>query len=351
MVMRIVALMMLFGLVGAAPVRAGDPVPIRIGWQTSWATQGQMAAILKNSNLLELNGLKGEFKGFPYGGPLNEGALAGAVDVIFTADQPACMLLAKGAPWKIVGRLIYNRVGTLVPYGSKIKTVAELKDTTVGIPFGAAAHRETLKALKAAGLDPEKDLSIKNIGIYETLGVMRKDSKDWGEFAAFSSWDPPMAELESKKQARAVARGLVTSVIVMSDKFIKENPRSASDFLKAYVMAFQYYAGHQEGANRLFLDESGLKFSSKALDLAASVEPNLGAKMLADVDIRLSEKDIAAIQSGADFLFAQKLTPKHIRDIRVFVDQSHLGRAVKELSSLSEKDAPPVRVEQNSKGG
>ncbi|MFH1339142.1 MAG: NrtA/SsuA/CpmA family ABC transporter substrate-binding protein, partial [Candidatus Omnitrophota bacterium] len=268
-------------------------IPIRIGWQTSWATQGQMAVILQKTNILQLNGLKGEFKGFSYGGPLNEGALAGEVDVIFTADQPACMLLAKGAKWKIIGRLIYNRVGTIVPPDSPVQSIADLKGKTIGIPFGAAAQRETLRALKEAGLNPVKDVEIKNIDIYEQINVIQAGgNQKWGKFAAFSTWDPPLAALEHSRKARALDYGLVTAVIVMSKDFINKHPGAAVNFLKSYITVFYYYSTHQKSANIWFKRKARLDFPLAVLDLAASVEPNLKATSLQDVNIGLSEDDI-----------------------------------------------------------
>ena len=50
--------------------------------------------------------------------PLNEAALAGEVDVLFTADQPALALCHRDRKWKMIGRLMYNRVGTFVPFSS-----------------------------------------------------------------------------------------------------------------------------------------------------------------------------------------------------------------------------------------
>ncbi len=309
-----------------------EPVSIRIGWQTSWATQGQMAMVLKNTNILELNGLKGEFKGFTYGGPLNEGALAGEVDVIFTADQPACMLLARGAKWKIIGRLIYNRVGTIVPPDSAIKSIADLKGKSIGIPFGAAAQRETLKALKEAGLDPAKDVKCLNIGIYEQVNVIQKgNNRSWPDIDAFSTWDPPLAELELKNKARVLDYGLVTAVIVMSEDFIKKHPDAVVGFLKSYTMAFHYYATHQKDANIWFKNEAKLDFDTAVLDLAASVEPNLKATALQEVNINLSDSDMKAIQSGADFIYEQKLTDKHIEDIKEYINLDFLKKAIQEL--------------------
>jgi len=318
---------------------------VRVGWQTSWATQGQIAMVLKKTNILELNGLMGEFKGFTYGGPLNEGALAGEVDVIFTADQPACMLLARGAKWKIIGRLIYNRVGTIVPPDSKIKSIADLKGKTIGIPFGAAAQRETLKALKEAGLDTTKDVKCLNIGIYEQVNVIQKGSnQSWPDINAFSTWDPPLAELELKNKARVLDYGLVTAVIVMSEDFIKKNPDVVVGFLKSYITAVYYYATHQKEANMWFKEETKLDFDSSVLDLAASVEPNLKATTLEEVDISLSDKDIQTIQFGADFIFEQKLTDKYIKNIKEYINLGFLKRAIRELASGSSDYLSKIKI-------
>jgi ABC-type nitrate/sulfonate/bicarbonate transport system substrate-binding protein len=307
-------------------------LPIRIGWQTSWATQGQVAVVLQQTDILEQNGLAGKFIGFSYGGTLNEGALAGEVDVIFTADQPACMLLAKGVKWKIIGRLIYNRVATIVPISSEIKTVIELKDKSIGIPFGAAAHRETLRAITQAGLDPVKDVVIQNIGIYEQMNIIQNgNNKSWGSFSAFATWDPPLAELEYAHKARAIDYGLVTAVIVMSEDFIKKNPDKVIAFLKAYITAFYYYSQNQEKVNTLFKEHANLDFDPSVLNQAASVEPNLNASQISDVDIRLSTKDIEVIQAGADFIYEQRLSDTHIEDVSQYIDQSYLDQAMIEL--------------------
>ena len=96
---------------------ASEGTPIRIGWQETWATQGQLAVILQQSEILKDLGFAPEFVGFSYGAPLNEGALAGEVDVLFTADQPAIALCNRDNTWGMIGRLMYNRVGTFVPSG------------------------------------------------------------------------------------------------------------------------------------------------------------------------------------------------------------------------------------------
>jgi ABC-type nitrate/sulfonate/bicarbonate transport system substrate-binding protein len=290
------------------PVVEESLVPIRIGWQQTWATQGQLAVILKEELILKELGFDAEFVGFSYGAPLNEGALAGEVDVLFTADQPAIALCNRDNTWGMIGRLMYNRVGTFVPTDSTIKTPAELKGKTIAIPFGAAAHRETLAAVQRAGLDPVKDINPVNMGIKE-IAVLAKSGK-WDTIDAGSAWDPVFAQLESTGLVRTVASGKVTSVVVMDDDFVKKYPAADAHFMQALSKAYAVYKKDQANANQRFIAESNLSFLPAALDLAATVEPNL--KKEAPIRVTLNAEDLKNIQSAADFMLDAKILKKKV---------------------------------------
>ena len=288
---------------GDAAAAGSAGIPIRVGWQETWATQGQLAVILKQSDILKNLGFAPEFVGFSYGAPLNEGALAGEVDVLFTADQPAIALCNRDNSWGMIGRLMYNRVGTFVPPDSAVQSVADLKGKTIAIPFGAAAHRETLGAVKAAGMDPSTDINAVNMGIQEVAALA--NSKKWETVHAGSAWDPVFAQLESSGLVRTVAQGLVTSVVVMDNDFVTANPGADKKFMDAMAKAYDQYKSDTAKANEAFKTASNLKFSLAALDLAASVEPNLSADN--PVSVTLSDEDKANIQKAADFMFDAKI--------------------------------------------
>ena len=283
--------------------------PIRIGWQTTWATQGQLSVILQKTNILESLGFEPTFTGFSYGGPLNEGALAGEVDVLFTADQPAIALMSRADDWRVVGRLMYNRVGTFVPPGSPVQVTADLKGRTIAIPFGAAAHRETLSALSEAGLDPSADVKAVNLGIQELVALVGAGEKDgrWGTIDAGSAWDPAYAELEYSEVARTIASGLVTSVVVMDSDYVAANPEADQRFMQAMLEAYGFYRANTELANRWFKDAAKLPFDLEVLDRAASVEPNLTAARADEMRVSLSDDDMAALQRAADFMLEAEL--------------------------------------------
>ena len=133
-----------------------------------------MLEVLKNTDLLNQHGLDGQFTGFSYGGPQVEAALAGNLDVILVGDQPVVNLISKGAKWKIVCRLFYTRTAIMVPLKSDIDKMADFKGKTLASPFGSVAHREATLKEKAAGLNPDKDVSNLNTDILEISTLVQK---------------------------------------------------------------------------------------------------------------------------------------------------------------------------------
>ncbi|MCP4806595.1 MAG: ABC transporter substrate-binding protein [Proteobacteria bacterium] len=273
--------------------------PLRVGWQTTWATQGQLAVLLQTTGLLAEQGFDATFVGFSYGGPLNEGALAGEVDVLFTADQPAIALGTKDASWGIVGRLMYNRVGTFVPVESTVQVPADLAGKRVAIPFGAAAHRETLAALDGV------EVEVVNLGLEEIVALVGAGATDgsWGSIDAGSAWDPAFANLEESGQVRTIASGTVTSVVVMDDDYVAAHPGADERFMQALDGAYGLYKADPAAANTAFKDASRLPFDVAVLDRAASVEPNLTGP----TRLTLSDEDKANLQSAADFMLSAEL--------------------------------------------
>lgn len=306
---------------------------IRIGWQTPWATQGQLTQILKNTNLLKENGLMGDFVGFTYGGPLNEAALAGNVDVIFTADQPAATLLSKNTDWVIIGRLMYNRVSLYVPIDSPIKTIDQLKGKTVGMPFGAAAQRMALRVEKEAGLDPVKEVKNINLAMEQQGDLIKKDLtvKKWGEVDAMAGFDPAPATFEENGWVRNLHEEKVTSVIVMSKKYIDANPNAPVEFLRAFNDAYDYYRLNVDQANQWFVEASKLTISPNALAKAASVEPNLRAQDKTGIRIGFNEEDYKMLQDAADFIFDQGLVKTQVT-MKDHIEMKYLQKALNSKS-------------------
>lgn len=307
----------------APPAMANELTKIRIGWQIPWATQGQLVQILKHTDILKKNGLEAEFVGRTYGPMLNEIAMADGIDVVLTADQPAAALFSKDKGWIGVGRLMYNRTLTYVPPESPVNTLAELKGKIIGIPMGAAAERITVAALQSAGLDPQKDVKIINLGILEQgpLVLGEENASAWGNIDALSGFDPIPAIFEAKGLIKVLDVGKVCSVVLMNENFINEHSGVANNLMQAMFDAYDYYRQNIEQANTWFMQEAGLKDANQeACNVAASIEPNVQVKSRNEIRVTFTEEDYVIMEQAAEFM-APKIKKKV--DMRKFVTNEY----------------------------
>lgn len=310
---------------------------IRIGWQTLWATQGQVVKSLEHTNILAMNGLEATYVGVDYGPKLNPLALAGGVDVILTADQPAAALLASGGEWTIIGRLMYNSTRVYVPTDSQIESMADLMGGTVAGPTGAAAERITAEGIELAGLDP-LGVNWITLEMPAQSGIILQGN-NWPSDAMYG-FDPAAANFVYQGLARELYAGHVVSVVVMSNDYLENHPKAAYNFAKSFIQAWHYYATHQEQANAWFKDESRIPFDVEVLDMAALVEPNINAQSINDLRPFFSADDLAVLQSAAKFV--SERADKPLITMSDFIDQSIMERAFAELSL--NYDAGQVKV-------
>ena len=309
---------------------------MRLGWQIPWATQGQVVQTLKHTNALDLAGQPVSFVGFAYGAPLNAAALAGKVDVLFTADQPALVLLARNPDYRIVARLMYNRACLYVPAASPVQTIQDLSGSTVMGPTGAAAERVALAALTRSGVDVGK-LKLGMFGMAQQAALLRKSGKTghWGGIDALYGFDPFPAAFEESGFAQMLDCGKIVSVVVASNHMINKRSAELEKFLDAFVLAWIYYASHPQQANAWFVREARLDVSAAALDKSASVEPNMTARRIADLRLDLNQEDLNDLVQTARFLHDRGQIPNAV-DPRKFID-TRLVRGVITDPSLADK--------------
>jgi ABC-type nitrate/sulfonate/bicarbonate transport system substrate-binding protein len=302
------------------------PIKIRIGWQVPWATQGQLVQILKHTDILKNNGLSADFIGRTYGPVLNEIALAGDIDVVLTADQPAVALFSKNQGWIGIARLMYNRTSTYVPIESPIQSIGDLKNKKIGIPIGAAAERVTLQALIRAGIDSRKDVRIVNLGIREQAPLIQKwrGSPTWGDIDALSGFDPSPAIFEANGMVRVLDVGKVCSLVLMNQDFLARHPDVGKRLVASLIDAYDYYRQNVKEANEWFINEARLKdCNQKACNIAASIEPNVWCSKREEIRVHFTEDDFKIIEGAADFL-----SPRLGRVIKVrkFVTNEYVSK-------------------------
>ncbi|MEH6637350.1 MAG: NrtA/SsuA/CpmA family ABC transporter substrate-binding protein [Halioglobus sp.] len=274
-------------------------VPIRIGWQMPAATQGQIVQVLKRTNVLEAHGLDPSLIPFSYGGPQVEAAFAGELDVVFSGDQPAINLIARGGKWKIVARLYADRVATITPTGSSIRALVDLKGKTVASAFGSVGQRDTVLQQRAAGLDPNVDVSNKNVDILEiSHRVLAGGVESWGEIDAAVVWEPLLSRLRLKGLARVLTSKPSLGVVSISDDFVNNHPEAAAQFLVALIRAWEFLARDPDSVMQWYVEDTQLDYTPNEL-IAARLDRNFGAGSLSEIDMNLRAEHIATLEQGA----------------------------------------------------
>lgn len=312
-------------LASMAPSAQAELTKVRIGWQVPWAVQGQLVQILKHKpELLSAQGLEAEFVGRNFGPDLNGAAANGALDVILTADQPAAALFAMNLGWRGIGRMMYNRTLTYTYKDSPIQRLEDLRGKRIGVPMGAAAERITVEALARVGINARTETNLIDLGIREHANYILGNANK-REFDAFSGFDPTPAIFQAADQIRVLDIGKVVSMIAMRDAFIQENPGVAEKLLKSFLSAYEFYRDNRAVANAWFREASGLaNVSDAALDLSASLEPNLqpGAST---PNLMFSEEDFVIMQRAAQFVSSRTGGPQ--MDMRRFVTNAYAESA------------------------
>jgi ABC-type nitrate/sulfonate/bicarbonate transport system substrate-binding protein len=315
--------------------------PIRLGWQVPWATQGQLVMGITRTNIPALTGIQIEPVGFSYGAPLNSAALAGEVDVLLTADQPALVLLSKSDRFAVVARMMYNRVCIYVPPSSPIRGLRDLKGKQVMGPVGAAAERVALAAIQKAGV-ATADVTWGNLDMAQQAALLKRgaESGSWPGADALYGFDPLPAVFEEAGQARMLSCGNVVSLVLASRDMIEKRPQELQAFLRAFALSWHFFATQPKLANRWFAEEARLDVSDAVLDKCASVEPNRQAKKVGDLRLTLNEADYKTLETTVAFLRGREIVREPL-DVRKVVDLRPLQAALKaDLPALAKQVRP-----------
>lgn len=325
------ALMVLLASESKGAEEGEASVPIRIGWQIPQVTQAAIVQVLKRTDVLTRYGLEPSLIPFSFGTPEVEAALAGELDALFAGDQPAINLLAHGGKWKVVARLYYDKVSVIVPPGSPIRTIADLRGKTVASPFGSISHREAFLEQQAAGLDPEKEVKNLDVDILKIRdGVLDGGVETWEEFEAAAVWEPHSTAFQLSELARNLSDTPALGVVAISDEFIAKNPEATVQFLVGLVRAWDFFSRNPDRVMRWYNDDTHLDYRPESLISAVEIDPNFSAKSIQDISLELDETHIDTLVKNTAWGVEAWEGGNRIRQ---FIDQDLLSRAMQELAT------------------
>jgi NitT/TauT family transport system substrate-binding protein len=118
----------------------------------------------KRLGIFRRNGIDLEVVYVNSGSLLNQALIAGTFDVAYSQGSEAMLAKLRGADMRIIA-VIANHFNHVYITASSITSLKQLKGKKVAVSrFGSGSHFQTNLALKEAGLDPDKDVTILQIG-------------------------------------------------------------------------------------------------------------------------------------------------------------------------------------------
>lgn len=153
-------------------------------------------------------------------------------------------------------------IQVLVPTGSNIKSVEQLKGKTIGVPtIGGGPMSLLSRALANKGIDPKTQVTWKAYP-YSELGLMLKK----GEVDAISLADPLAQVVADKGEGKVLINSAKTKpyaseyccLLVINGKMIKKDPATSAAITRAVMAAARWVHYHPVEAAKLSVDNKYL---------------------------------------------------------------------------------------------
>jgi NitT/TauT family transport system substrate-binding protein len=141
----------------------------------------------------------------------------------------------------------------VVPAESPIKSVAELKGKTIGVPALASGSVPFAKALVASvGMNPDKDIQLLAVGV-GAPGMLALQQK---KVDALAIWDTLQASMENRGVALRrldlpMVQEMLGQTIATSDSYLAENADALAGFARGIAKAIVFGVANPEAAVRI----------------------------------------------------------------------------------------------------
>jgi NitT/TauT family transport system substrate-binding protein len=325
----------LIGALIVAPVQA-ETIRIAIGTQDTTINCATGGLLIRELKLLEKylphdGKYKAaqydiQWKNFTSGAPLTNEMVAGKLDLGSMADFPGAF---NGAAFQKAGKksafitvlsgsTVGSGNGIVVPKASSVQSLAELKGKTISVPFASTAHGMLLRAVRAQGWDPDKDVNIVTQSP-EVAGTALQGNK----IDAHADF-VPFAELFPRRGfARKIYDGSQTNAPTMHGSladagFARKYPELVTAFLRAAIEADRLIAAEPEKYSQLIATVTGID-----VEVVYLFHGPLG---LQTRDFTFKPAYRQAVATAIDTLRLMKRTDTDL-DAKTFIDDRYIRAA------------------------
>ena len=275
-------------------------VTLNVGDQAGSGSQ----ALLTAAGLIGKLPFKVHWSDFTSGPPMLQAMGSGSVDIGAVGDAPPIFAAAGGEKIAVVAATVGNPKGTalLVPKGSSIHSVAQLKGKKIAVAEGSSSNYHLVAVLKQAGLTT-KEVSVVNLQPAQAAAAFAS-----GQVDAWDVWSPFAEQSEGQHGARILVNGApigkTYSFEVASRTALADPAKAAAirDYLKLIAQAHAWANTHQSVWAQTW---------SKATGLPLSIMTKAAADDTA-VTVPISSGVIATQQAIANVFTAAGLIPAHV---------------------------------------
>src|SRR5690348_966297 len=261
-------------------------------------------AVLAAAGLLKTLPFKVNWSDFTSGPPMLQAMASGSVDVGGVGDAPPVFAASGGEAIEIVGarRTNGDQDAVVVPKGSPITSIQQLKGKKVAYASGSSANYNLLTVLGKASLTT-KDITLVNLQPADALAAFTS-----GSVEAWDVWPPYVQQVVAQKGARIIATGSAYgnpySFEVASTAAVADPKKAAA--IKAYLTilnkAYVWAATHPDQWGAAWAEASGLPVSVMVQ----------AAKLSATQPVQITSDTITSEQGVVDKFFAAGLIPNKV---------------------------------------
>lgn len=266
------------------------------------------------------------FKAVPFvkAGPAINSALAsGSLDIGGLGDVPAISAKANGADTVLTSVVFnINRTDVVVPKGSSIKSIADLKGKRVAVQTGSYMQRIILQILKANGLSAS-DVQFVNMSEVDAANAIASNAIDAAPITSFKAaklklegnGDSIYSTVGKDDQAALAAQ-------VVRGGFAKDHPELIRAFYRGIIRAEKDVKDDIAPLRQAIID-GGL--APEVVDYA------LPDKSYYITSYKTTDANLKLFQEASDFLVENEIVNARV-DVSNWFDGSFYEEAEKELA-------------------
>lgn len=242
-----------FSLLLAWPVsvRSADPMIVGVAGP---AINMVYSFVARDAGLFQKYGLDVRIVVFDAGSILAQAALSGEVKVAVSSGPATIASRTQGADTIIIAACVNTLPYSLVA-AKGITKWDQIKGKKIAISrFGSGTDTAIRLVLKRFGLDPVKDVTIVQLGTQPS----RVQALSAGAIDA-TLISPPL-DITAKKQGYQILVNIADlkipypqQVIETTDRFIRDNPHTAKNFLKGFIEGVRYATSSKEETKKAII--------------------------------------------------------------------------------------------------